>query len=82
MDAAGDDALTPVATSNVGKYYVGQQVNGMGGGEVDGYIVRITPDEPGADGGPGVIEITNVHRHLLVRHDAKVRGPGCTLNLC
>jgi hypothetical protein len=53
----GSEELTPVATSNVGKYYVGQQVNGMGGGEVNGYIVRVTPDEPGADGGPGVIEI-------------------------
>jgi hypothetical protein len=44
-----------VATGDVciGEYYIGQQVNGMGG-RVDGYIV---PDEPGADRGPDVIEI-------------------------
>jgi hypothetical protein len=47
-----------VRTSNVRKYYIGQQVNEMGGGKASGYIIRITPDGPGEDGGPGELEIS------------------------
>ena len=39
------------------QYRVGQEVNGIGGGAVNGYILRIIPDEPGAVDGPGLLDI-------------------------
>jgi hypothetical protein len=46
-----------VGTSNVSKYYIGQQVSGMGDGSIGGFIVEIIPDDPYVNGGSGELII-------------------------
>jgi hypothetical protein len=44
-------------TSDIAKYAVGQEVSGMGGGHVSGFIHEINPQTPGATTGPGTVTV-------------------------
>jgi hypothetical protein len=46
-----------IRTGNVGKYAVGQKINGLAGGTVSGIVTAIHADTPGASDGPGVLSI-------------------------
>jgi hypothetical protein len=48
-----EQTLEVVGTSQVAKYEIGQQVSGLGGGSISGYICKITANAPGATSGPG-----------------------------
>ena len=62
-----------MATSNISKYYVGQEVSKISGG-VSGFIVRITADDPTQVAGPGVLEVLDAPRP---RHSP--RSSACSL---
>jgi hypothetical protein len=55
----GEQQTTTVTTSNVSKYYVGQQVSNLGPRKATGLIMNITPDDPSTvdAAGPGILEI-------------------------
>jgi hypothetical protein len=43
--------VKPAQTSNVGKYQIGQRVDGLAGGTISGVIVRLQPNVDGATSG-------------------------------
>jgi hypothetical protein len=43
--------VKPAKTSNIGKYQIGERVNGLAGGTISGVVVRLQPDTPGATTG-------------------------------
>jgi hypothetical protein len=64
--------IVEVDTGNVGKYNVGQQVKGLVGGTVSGYILRVIPDDPaGVMEGPGFLEIGTLE--MLEQQQSQVR---------
>jgi hypothetical protein len=53
----GEQTLEVVGTSQVAKYQIGQQVSGLGGGTISGYICKIKANDAGATSGPGRLYI-------------------------
>ena len=50
-----DEPTSQVTTSEIRKYHIGQEVTGLGGGYVSGFVHRIQPHTHGATSGPGTL---------------------------
>jgi hypothetical protein len=53
-----EEHMETVKTSQISKYHLNQQVSGLGGGHVSGFIHKIVANSPGSSSGPGTLYVS------------------------